>query len=223
MNRAKYSKAEQDPILDTLIDFHARKNIVIILEQIFVIRQKACSRKKKVQKFENPLDTLLSNISHWQVPRDFFMNVTIVSDGKKKGSLLATRKSLVHGFDERELKILFQNYHESRNFFLEPTSVEDFFHRSSKVGGSYGNCKQERCLVVPMNGIPLELKERFEQLIKMIDVDLELNENLANNLKQHYDPKINIQHSHDSQSGASQSRFHNDSGFLTQNIDFKFL
>ena len=55
--------------------------------------------------------------------------------------------------------------------------------------------------------------------MEIIDIDLELNENLANDLKQHYDPKRNIQHIHDSQSGASPSHLHNDSGFLTQNID----
>ena len=134
---------------------------------------------KSLPNKQAPILRFLENISHWESSRDLFKNVAFVEDDKRQHTWLAIRVSTLKGISSIERKALFEGSIVGDSRFLGEESKDDYLKGRR---GVLGTASHQRCIKLPVQNVPCDIKIRFEELLSKVDANLKLDEHLKTNL-----------------------------------------
>ena len=181
---AKYEEKERLKLVEELTSYFASSVIPQILKQLQRVDAKK-GGKQKIQKMKSlpskqaPNLRFLENISHWESSRDLFQNVAFVEDDNRQHTLLAIRVTTMKGISSIERKTLFEGSMTGDSRFLDEESKDDYFKGRK---GALGTSSHGRCIKLPVQNVPCDIKIRFEELLSTVDETLKLDEHLKKKL-----------------------------------------
>ena len=181
---AKYEEKERMKLVEELTSYFASSVIPQILKQLQRIDGKKGGKQKnqKMKSLPNkqaPILRFLENISHWESSRELFQNVAFVEDDKRQHTWLAIRVSTLKGISSIERKTLFEGSIVGDSRFLDEDSKDDYLKGRR---GVLGTASHQRCIKLPVQNVPFDIKIRFEELLSKVDANLKLDEHLKKNL-----------------------------------------